>query len=241
MEGGVTIQGGVALTDDSTAGEAPPPEARLQRRGLDRQASQENRDAGDDSTPDGEPQLLARGVLEFATGVQVVVPCLDDLTATKRIATRPKDAEDIRSSRACATRGALEGNDGRKVGEKAAVHGRSARPGAKAFGASPDARGAGCLRQPAHVHRRARGHHGDARRVQAALPNPCRAARPSPAGPCPLGPQPERDGVLRTTAPETSARRDGERRRGRRCHRSPSSRRRGDGGCQASSSIATQP
>ena len=37
-----------------------------------------------------------RRVLTMAEGVPVSVPALDDLIATKRIAPRPKDAEDIR-------------------------------------------------------------------------------------------------------------------------------------------------
>lgn len=37
-----------------------------------------------------------RRLLEVASGVRVAVPSLDDLIATKKLAARPKDAEDIR-------------------------------------------------------------------------------------------------------------------------------------------------
>jgi hypothetical protein len=41
-----------------------------------------------------------RETLEVAPGVQLAVPCIEDLILTKRFAARPKDAEDIRLLRA---------------------------------------------------------------------------------------------------------------------------------------------
>jgi hypothetical protein len=37
-----------------------------------------------------------RVMLDFAPGIKVALPCLDDLITTKRFAARPKDVEDVR-------------------------------------------------------------------------------------------------------------------------------------------------
>jgi hypothetical protein len=57
------------------------------------------------STVDGEPVRFEevwerRETLELAAGVELAVPCIDDLIRTKRFGSRPKDAEDIRLLRA---------------------------------------------------------------------------------------------------------------------------------------------
>ncbi len=57
------------------------------------------------STIDGEHVRFdevwdRRELLEVAPGVQLAVPCIDDLIRTKRVAARAKDAEDIRLLRA---------------------------------------------------------------------------------------------------------------------------------------------